>query len=375
MRKITRADIVAGIPTLNEADTIGHVVSRVDQGLKKYRGRFSTVIINADNDSPDGTKESFLKTETSTPKIYLPSGERKRGKGVNVLNILKKAAALKSRVVLLFDGDVASIAPDWTDKYVRAILAGYDYATPFYARNEYDGSITNHICFPLLAAFFSTSLRQPIGGDFALSGSFAQELVSKQWSRNTLEYGADIFLTVSALINGKKIAQVSLGAKKHKPSLPKLGRMYLQVTSALFDLLEKNKSRWRGGSLETPDILYQETKTEFPDMPVDYKYLKAKALSEFVLHRKTIKKIFEKSLYAKLDVITPAKWCEILSSLFKAYGKAKNEQAVIEAGRPLYFGRQASFIKSTLELNHEAAEKQIMAQAKHFHAHRNMFVE
>ena len=43
---IKKADIVVGIPSYNEADSIGYVVERVDEGLSKYFGRKDTAIIN-----------------------------------------------------------------------------------------------------------------------------------------------------------------------------------------------------------------------------------------------------------------------------------------------------------------------------------------
>ena len=70
-KKIKRADLVVGIPSYNEADSISYVVKKIDKGItRSFNGR-SAVIINVDNDSSDGTREAFLKTPTRNPKIYI----------------------------------------------------------------------------------------------------------------------------------------------------------------------------------------------------------------------------------------------------------------------------------------------------------------
>jgi hypothetical protein len=68
--KVRRAEIVVGIPSYQEKDSIGFVTGVVDAGLEKYFGRKDCVIINVDNNSPDDTRGAFLKTET---RIGCPS--------------------------------------------------------------------------------------------------------------------------------------------------------------------------------------------------------------------------------------------------------------------------------------------------------------
>ncbi len=49
-----------------------------------------------------------------------------------------------------------------------------------------------------------------------------------------LQYGVDIFMTSEAVLSGYSVAQVTLGSKIHKPSAPKLGKMFTQVVDTLF---------------------------------------------------------------------------------------------------------------------------------------------
>ncbi|MCI0349948.1 MAG: hypothetical protein L0Z53_11035, partial [Acidobacteriales bacterium] len=53
-------DIVAGIPSYNNARTIGHVVRAVSAGLHKYFPERRSIIVNSDGGSKDGTPEVVL---------------------------------------------------------------------------------------------------------------------------------------------------------------------------------------------------------------------------------------------------------------------------------------------------------------------------
>ena len=239
--KIRKADLVVGIPSYNEADNIDFVVKQIDKGLNKNYKKLKKVIINIDNDSSDGTRDVFLKTETKNPKIYISTPPGVRGKGNNFYNLFNFIQKLDAKAVVVVDADLESITPDWVHFLFAPILEGYDYATPYYARNEYDGSITNHICYPIIYGLFGYDIRQPIGGDFSFSPNLASYWLKKKWHKTTKRYGIDIFMTMNAVNGGYKIAQVGLGAKIHKPSAPKLGPMFTQVVNTLFKSIKQTK--------------------------------------------------------------------------------------------------------------------------------------
>ncbi len=55
LEKIKTADILVGIPSFNNARTIGHVVRAVQAGLAKYFPDRKAVLIDSDGGSTDGT--------------------------------------------------------------------------------------------------------------------------------------------------------------------------------------------------------------------------------------------------------------------------------------------------------------------------------
>lgn len=244
-QNIKTADIVVGIPSLNEADSIGFVVEMMNKGLKKYYKKHKCVIINVDNNSPDGTGNVFMKTKTANPKMYVSTCSGMRGKGNNFLNLFDQIKKLNARAVIVIDADMQSVTPEWVKNFLDPILnKKYDFVTPYYSRNEYDGTITNNITYPLIYGLYGIDLRQPIGGDFSFSSRIIESWTAKKWHKTTRQYGVDIFMTLEAIIGNYKICQVNLGQKIHKPSSPKLGPMFSQVVATIFKQIVTTKDKW-----------------------------------------------------------------------------------------------------------------------------------
>lgn len=380
--RLKKADIIVGIPSYNEADTIGFVTKQVDSGLKKYFSRSKNVIINADNNSPDNTKKAFLGVKITTPKIYISTPLEVRGKGNNLYNLFNKAVELDGKIVIIVDADLKSITPEWIKKLGRPIEKGYDFILPFYNRNEYDGSITNHICYPLIYGLLGVNARQPIGGEFAFSRILIDYLLKQNWTENIKNYGADLLLTLNAIFGDFKIAQADLQNKIHKPSTPKLGSMFFQVADTCFRLITRNKKKWlKNLFVSMPPVLYQLKNHAQPQkLSIDYKDLKEKSLYEFSLYYNVLQKYLSASTYKELEKmyfekkvlnIKPDLWTKILYEAINAYDKTSSKMTIIRALRPLYFGRTVSFIKETLELTPQESERKIQQQAEYFYKKRN----
>ncbi|MDY7036367.1 MAG: glycosyltransferase, partial [Thermodesulfobacteriota bacterium] len=240
------AEFIVGIPSYMEADSIPFVTTQVDQGITKYFPKLESIIVNVDNNSGDDTRGAFLSTETQTPKHYISTPKGVRGKGNNFLNLFRFAAKFKDtlKCVVVVDADLRSITPEWIKYLGEPILNGYDYALPYYSRHQFDGSITNHICYPLLYGLLGKNIRQPIGGEFCFSPAMMDFWLERKWTQTTRQYGVDIFMSLNAVLGDFKICEVGLGAKIHKASAPKLGPMFTQVVTTLFDFILAEKDKW-----------------------------------------------------------------------------------------------------------------------------------
>jgi hypothetical protein len=259
-QNISEADMVVGIPSYNEADNIAFPTNVASRGLSEHFPQLKSVIINVDNHSPDGTKNVFMNTPTRVPKIYISTPVGVKGKGNNFLNLFEAAIELGTRAIVVVDADLKSITPSWIRYLGEPLLDQFDYVAPIYARHKYDGSITNHIAYPMLRSLFGLRVRQPIGGDFGISGKLARAfLAEKMWNEKIANFGIDIWMTTIAIARRFNVCQAFLGTPKvHKPKDPatELGPMFVQVISTLFDLMINFEFIWKDTYESRPSNIY-----------------------------------------------------------------------------------------------------------------------
>ena len=170
------------------------------------------------------------------------------GKGAALRTIFEIAAALEVQALVVVDSDLRSIVPEWIELLSGPILkGGYDYVSPLYARYKYDGTITNTVTYPLTRALYGKRIRQPIGGDFGVSGDLVRHyLTLEDWTSDVSKFGIDIWMTTSALTGGFAICQTRLGAKIHDPKDPgaDLGPMFRQVVGTILRLAVEYADDW-----------------------------------------------------------------------------------------------------------------------------------
>jgi glucosylglycerate synthase len=230
--------VVAGFPTRDEAPTIGRVVAVADEGLEQAGLAFAAVLVNADNDSRDGTAVVFLRCPARSRRVTVATGARGTGKGTNLMAIFHAALDLGAERVVVLDGDVRSGEPWWVARLLAAVDAdGAAVAVPVYRRNRYEGNTTNHLASPLLAAVLGVDVQQPIAGDFAFSRAFIERAVTWPFPESAQLYGIDIWLTGNAAREGHRITQVPLGRKIHNPGFPKIVKISQQVIDTLWHVI------------------------------------------------------------------------------------------------------------------------------------------
>lgn len=245
LTKNKKFDIIVGIPTYNEADSISSTVRKIDRGLSKYFPKYSALIVNMDSQSLDGTRRVFLSTKTNKEKMSLAIKKYSPGKGANIFSLLKLIKRLGAKYIATIDADITTITEKWPKLLLDPIIKGEaNFVAPIYTRNRYEGNTTNHFCFPLLYAWFGRQLSQPIGGDFAFSSYFSEYILKQQKPKDAFLYGIDIFLSTHALGGNFRIKEVYLGRKIHKSSFAKIIPMFQQVVATMLFILPKYKNEY-----------------------------------------------------------------------------------------------------------------------------------
>ncbi len=119
---------------------------------------------------------------------------------------------------------------------------------PYYHRHKYDGTITNSIVYPLTRSLYGLDVRQPIGGDFAISARLiSRYLKRKDWETDVARFGIDIWMSTIAMAERFRVCQSFLGAKLHDTKDPgsDLSAMLHQVVGSVFTLMQEYEPVWR----------------------------------------------------------------------------------------------------------------------------------
>ncbi len=387
---------MVGIPSFENAETIGYVVRAATAGMVQYFPDLKPVLVNSDGGSPDDTPRVAVSTESPDyiEKVILVSPRHKlqrvtftyqgiSGKGTAVRALFEVARELQVKAMVMVDSDLRSIVPEWIELLAGPILkGGYDFVAPLYARYKYDGTITNNISYPLTRALYGVRIRQPIGGDFAVSGDLVSRYLELgTYDEATARFGIDIWMTHSAVNEGYAVCQARLGAKIHDAKDPAsdLGPMFRQVVGTLFNLAGFYADRWLRvkGSHQIPEYGFERVIAPEP-ITVNH----AKLVDAFDSARPTHRQVWSEFLQPEqLERVMaleapedpgafhfPAElWIRCLYDALVAYHAPGVDSERLLAGlTPLYFGRTAGFISETLELTTDQAERAIEAQAREF---------
>jgi glycosyltransferase involved in cell wall biosynthesis len=374
---VDKAELVVCIPSYNEADAISYPVRQADEGLVKFFPEMRSVIINTDNNSPDGTKDVFLNTPTERPKIYLSTPPGVMGKGNNFKNLFQKVLELDAKAVVVVDADLKSITPQWIRHLGEPLFNDFSYVAPLYVRHKYDGTITNGIAYPLSRALYGRRVRQPIGGDFGFSGDLARVyLENEAWDEATANFGIDVWMTTIALNQGVQICQSFMGRPKvHRPKDPaaSLGPMFRQVIGTIFSLMSYFDDTWLRVKYSKPTAIYGFGLGEVempPKVDVDAKKLFEKFHVGFDQYEQVWKEALYEDVFGKLMEIKGMKervfafptdlWARILFDMGVAYrDRVREPDELMESLIPLYYGRTFSFVKKTRRMSTQQAEEAI----------------
>jgi glucosylglycerate synthase len=425
--RLERADIMVGIPSFKNAATIGYVVRAAQAGLVQYFPDLRPVVVNSDAGSPDGTGRVVVETEPpdyverillvrptnklSRVSLTYPEVDGSGGKGAALRTIFEMAAALEVQALVVVDSDLRSIGPEWIELLAGPILkGGYDYVAPLYARHKHDGTITNNVTYPLTRALYGLRIRQPIGGDFGVSGDLVRHYLNEgHWTPEVSKFGIDIWMTTLALGGGFAVCQARLGAKVHDPKDPgaDLGPMFRQVVTTILRLAVANADRWREvrGSHDVPAYGFERV-VDPPPLEINVLRL----LSEFHSGALTLRATWSEMLSDEtardvlalaeeagtvaehvrniVDVDSPGAerpttaamagaaagfafpdgtWAKVIYDLVvTAREDPERLEAFVTALVPVYFGRVASAVIENRDLTTERAEESVERQAREF---------
>ena len=384
-RRIGRVDILVGIPSFRNADTISHVVRTAAEGMVQYFPGLRAAIVNSDGGSTDDTVEVVRRTPVPpqvhkivTPYKGLP------GKGSAFKAIFEIVTLLQARICVVVDSDLRSITPEWIRLLGEPVWKNsYGFVAPYYIRHKYDGTITNNLAYPLTQALYGRRIRQPIGGDFGFTGSLA--LICSHmdvWDTDIAKFGIDIWMTTTAITEGFRVCQSAMGVKIHNVKDPgsDLGSMFLQVASTIFHLMGEHEVKWMGVRGSTATRIFGDVRHEEPaGMEINVEnlidhfeagYRRYQELWEMVMEPANFLEVsFASRALRESDFSFPETlWVKVVYDFAVAYNFEcrVSRRELVESMIPLYCARTADFAIRTRSMTSMEAETLVQRQAEEF---------
>jgi len=361
------------------------VVRAAQAGVAKYFPDMTTVLVNSDGGSADGTKNIVEKTliddfqplliprrkdlfsKIITPYHGIP------GKGSAFRTVFEIARQLEVKACAVVDSDLRSITPEWIDLLIRPVLdEKYDFVNPYYLRHKYDGTITNSIVYPMTSALYGKRIRQPIGGDFGFSGRMAEFYLSKDvWETDVARFGIDIWMTTTAVANGFDVCQSFLGAKIHSAKDPgsDLSAMLTQVVSSVFLLMGEYEETWKQvrGSVPVPLFGFQfavglEPINVNTDRMIHMFQAGMQELSEIlgrILEPGTMDLLTEVSDSNPFN-LSDELWTQIIYDYAVAWhNRIMSRDHIMKTLTPLYLGKVASLVMELAQSDSDEVESRL----------------
>ncbi len=235
------------IPTLNEADTIGPIVSVIRDSLVS-NGLVDEILV-IDSDSTDATREiAEAAGATAYQSSEILSDQSSfQGKGENLWKALHVASG---DIICYIDGDISSFHSGFITGLIGPLLTdpAIDYVKAFYERplaygdeshSTGGGRVSEILVRPLISLFYPElgGILQPLAGEYAARRSTLESLPFP------VGYGVEIAHLIDLARDGKihRIAQTDLVKRIHRNrDDDELGSMAFAILRVVLRRLERD---------------------------------------------------------------------------------------------------------------------------------------
>jgi len=394
LTELGAADLLIGIPTYKNAATIGAVMDIAARGAQAHFPLLRTALAIVDGGSADETV-SIATTRTLPPALrrIVTTYQGIPGKGSAVRAIFEIVRFIGARACIILEADLETLRPDWIQRLATPILERQaDYVVPAYARPLVEGAVNDILAHPLTRVLYNVDVRQPMAGDFAVSGELAGILYDRDvWETDVARHGIDIWVTTIAINENFRMIQVPLSPKieNKREAAVAFDPGFVQSVGTLFRMLEIYRRRWHeprplrvvpvyGEPIVSPDqkltgaITLEMLSDAFASGARRYR-----RLWRSVLAPGTLDAVME--LVGKTRGVTSFSselWARVVFDFAVVYNKGENDpDKVVAALLPLYYARIATLLRETgarLDAVEQAVQvqAQVFVQSKPYLVHR-----
>ncbi|HET9407585.1 MAG TPA: hypothetical protein VFO39_10135 [Candidatus Sulfotelmatobacter sp.] len=369
---VGEVDILVGLPTHNNAQTIEPVLRAIQAGILKCFPRERAVIINADGGSHDGTPDlvtgasiddvrNVLKIHTlrtlhaiTTQYAHTPDP------ALALRTILAAADLLRARACVVISPTSTTIDPDWLQRLARPVYNdGFDLVSPLYRRQKFEGILMSNLLYPMTRAVYGYRIHEPFASEFAVSGHLVSDFLNSEiWNEEWVRVGTEVSLTVMALTGKYRTCQSFLGTKAHVDrSSSDLVVAMRRTVGTLFASLDRNRPLWStiNDSKSVP-LVGTPSETEEPEPErIDRKRLwemfatgvrELEPVFRTILSSTTLAELQRIAALELTEFQYPAgSWATTVYEFAASYHNAViSRDHILQALVPLYRGRMLTFL-------------------------------
>lgn len=396
-------DILIGLPTCNNAKTVGAVVGAIQTGILQRFPRDRAAIINPDAGSRDGTVDLVvgasiddvrqrdsnrfaLRTLHSISTRYGTSVAR----GTALRTILAASDLLRAKATAVVSPESANIQPEWLAALLGPIAKdNFDLILPTYARHKFDGILITNLLYPATRALYGLRIREAYASEFAFSSRLGSHfLAQSQWNDDAIKAGCEVRLGLAAVAAGFRIGQTFLGTKTHvEPHAADLVPALRQTIGALFATMESDFFVWstKTASQPVPTTGVEQQFTVGPQR-INRKRLLEGFRTGVSDLESVFRSILSPSTLRDLQTIaglqeaefcySPELWVKTIYEFAAAHHRAViNRDHIIQALAPLFRGRALAFMLENRSASGSVVEANIEALCLEFERHKPYLLE
>jgi hypothetical protein len=259
---VGEVDLLVGVPSHNDAHTIGTTVAVIEESFRQSFTRDRVVIVNVDGGSHDGTSEAVLKPVaethpslrglTSLRTIHRVSTPYPGGPspGTAVRAILSAADLVRAKSCAVVSPHSANIDTNWIKNLLQpSYREEFDFVAPLYSRHKFEGLLARNLLYPMTRATFGRGIRELHSTEFGFSGKLATQCLAQDvWREEPVRKSPEIWMVICAMTSGLKCCQSFLGPKVQTAATSgtDIVAAVRETVGALFWCLETQQEFWMG---------------------------------------------------------------------------------------------------------------------------------
>jgi glucosylglycerate synthase len=395
LMNVGEVDILVGLPTHNNAKTVGSIVHTIQTGILRGFPRARAVIINADGGSRDGTPELVtgvsiddarpasnlyaLRTLHSISTKYANSSQPSNK--VAFRTILAAAELLRAKACVVMSPESANVEPEWLSKLLGPIYHDdFDLVTPTYSRHKFEGLLITNLLYPMTRALYGVRIRETYSPEFGFSGRLGTQFLGQNiWTDATNGTGVELRFTLAAITGKFRICQSFLGEKiqierRSADLVPALR----QTVGALFSALEPDFPVWSVVAGSKPTLTNEaDHGVLLEPLRINRKRLREmfstgvaelESVFQSILSPATLAELQQIARLRDEDFRYPAElWVRTVYEFAASYQKSViSRDHIIQALAPLFRGKALTFLTENRNASAEEIENNIEGLCREF---------